>query len=41
MTLVEAFRMEDESRDRIMASADAKEGPAAFAQRRTPKFEDQ
>jgi enoyl-CoA hydratase len=40
MTLVEAFRMEDESRDRIMASADAKEGPAAFAQRRTPKFED-
>jgi enoyl-CoA hydratase len=39
MILAEAFRLEDEARDRIMASADAKEGPAAFVERRRPKFQ--
>ncbi len=37
-TLDDAFRVEDEARTRIMASADAREGPAAFAEGRTPTF---
>lgn len=37
-SLSAAFACEDEARSRIMASADAREGPAAFIEKRRPQF---
>jgi enoyl-CoA hydratase len=39
MTVADASSLEDEARGRIMASADANEGLAAFVERRRPKFQ--
>ncbi|MGQ9371135.1 enoyl-CoA hydratase/isomerase family protein [Azospirillum sp. ST 5-10] len=34
----EAFRLEDAARERVMSSADAREGPAAFLEKRPPAY---
>ena len=39
MTEAEAFAHEDTYAGAIMASDDAKEGPRAFAEKRTPNFQ--
>jgi len=36
--LAEAFQLEDAARGFVMASSDAREGPAAFLERRSPVY---
>ncbi len=38
-TLREGYQLEDEAKSRVMASADAREGPRAFMEKRQPVFE--
>ena len=38
LPLAEAYRLEDESKRRVMATADAREGPLAFMQKRQPNY---
>lgn len=37
-TLTEGFALEDESRQAVMATVDAREGPLAFIEKRAPRF---
>lgn len=39
LTLVEAYRLEDAARRRVLATEDAKEGPRAFMEKRRPRFQ--
>lgn len=38
VTLTEGFALEDESRQAVMATVDAREGPLAFIEKRAPRF---
>ena len=37
--LVEAFALEDAAKREVRASADAREGPRAFVEKRAPRYE--
>lgn len=39
LTLEQAYRLEDEARNRVLATEDAKEGPRAFMEKRRPRFQ--